>query len=89
MLDVLIRAGSFVAVIVLGFVLRRIGLFRKEDFKVLSNVVLKITLPAAIVVSFADTQLTPSMLAMILFGFLAGAVYMLLGYLLNVKKIFK
>lgn len=86
MLDVLIRAGSFVAIIFLGYILRRIGLFRKEDFKVLSNVVLKITLPAAIVVSFADTQLTPSMLIMILLGFSAGAVYMLLGYLLNIKK---
>ena len=68
MSDVLIRAGSFVAIIVLGYVLRKIGMFRKEDFKVLANVVLKITLPAAIVVSFAKTELTPSMLVMILFG---------------------
>lgn len=86
MLDVLIRAGSFVAVIILGYILRRIGLFRKEDFKVLSNVVLKITLPAAIVVSFADTKLTPSMLTMILLGFGIGAIYMLVGYLANLKK---
>ena len=86
MLDVLIRAGSFVATIFLGYILRRIGLFRKEDFKVLSNVVLKITLPAAIVVSFADTQLTPSMLIMILLGFGLGAVYMLVGYLVNIRR---
>lgn len=86
MLNVLIRAGSFVAVIFLGYILRRIGLFRKEDFKVLSNVVLKITLPAAIVVSFADTQLTPSMLVMILLGFGLGAVYMLVGYLVNIRR---
>ncbi len=86
MLDVLIRAGSFVAIIFLGYILRRIGLFRKEDFKVLSNVVLKITLPAAIVVSFADTRLTPSMLTMILCGFGIGAVYMLVGYLVNIRK---
>lgn len=86
MLDVLIRAGSFVAIIFLGYILRRIGLFRKEDFKVLSNVVLKITLPAAIVVSFADTRLTPSMLTMILCGFGIGAVYMLVGYLVNIRR---
>ena len=86
MLDVLIRAGSFVAIIFLGYILRRIGLFRKEDFKVLSNVVLKITLPAAIVVSFAGTQLTPSMLTMILCGFGVGAVYMLVGYLVNIRR---
>lgn len=86
MLDVLIRAGSFVAAIFLGYILRRIGMFRKEDFKVLSNVVLKITLPAAIVVSFANTKLTPSMLTMILLGFGIGAIYMLVGYLANLKK---
>ena len=86
MLDVLIRAGSFVAVIFLGYILRRIGLFRKEDFRVLSNVVLKITLPAAIIVSFANTRLTPSMLLMIVLGFGVGAVYMLVAYLTHLKK---
>ena len=86
MLDVMIRAGSFVAVIVLGYVLRRIGLFRKEDFKVLSNVVLKITLPAAIIVSFANTQLTPSMLTLIFLGFGVGVVYVTVGYLTNLRR---
>ena len=85
MQDVLIRAGCFVASILLGYILRRIGMFRKEDFKVLANVVLKITLPAAIVVSFAKTQLTPSMLVMILIGFGIGALYMIVGYLVNLK----
>lgn len=86
MLDVLVRAGSFVAAIFLGYILRKIGVFRKEDFKVLSIVVLKITLPAAIVVSFANTKLTPDMLVMILMGFGIGAVYMLTGYLANLKR---
>ena len=86
MLDVLIRAGCFVAIILLGYTLRKIGMFRKEDFKVLANVVLKITLPAAIVVSFAQTQLTPDMLVMIFMGFGIGAVYMLVGYLVNWKR---
>lgn len=86
MLDVLIRAGSFVAVIVLGYVLRRVGLFRKEDFKVLSNVVLKITLPAAIIVNFADTQLTPSMLTLIPLGLGVGAVYVMVGGLTNLRR---
>ena len=86
MLDVLIRAGSFVAVIFLGYILRRIGLFRKEDFKVLANIVLKITLPAAVVVSFADTQITASMLGLTLLGLGGGVLYMLIGYLLNLRR---
>lgn len=86
MLEVLIRAGSFVAVIFLGYVLRRIGLFRKEDFKVLSNVVLKITLPAAIVVSFANTRLTMDMFMLILLGFGMGALYVVTAYLTHLKR---
>ncbi len=41
------KAGSFIAIIILGYVLRRRGFFKEEDFYVLSRIVLKITLPAA------------------------------------------
>lgn len=58
MLEILIRAGSFVAIIVLGYVLRRIGVFKKEDFSTLSAIVIKITLPAAIITSFAARRST-------------------------------
>ena len=53
MAQVLSRAGCFVAIIGLGILLRRIGVFKKEDFGVLSRVVLRITLPAAIISSSA------------------------------------
>ena len=53
MLEILTRAGSFVAIIVLGFVLKKIGVFREEDFGVLSRITIRITLPAAIITSFA------------------------------------
>ena len=38
MTKVLIQAGCYIAVILLGMVLRRIGFFKKEDFSLLSNV---------------------------------------------------
>lgn len=86
MLDVLLRAGSFVAMIILGFVLKKVGVFRKEDFKVLSNIVLKITLPAAIITSFADMQIDLTMLSLLLLGFGGGVVYMLAAFLLNLRS---
>ena len=49
MLDIIVRAGCFVAIIILGYVLKKIGVFKEQDFSVLSKVVMKITLPAAIV----------------------------------------
>ena len=53
MTDILTRAGAFVAIILLGYVLKRIGLFRESDFPVLSKLLMKVTFPAAILSSFA------------------------------------
>lgn len=86
MLEVLIRAGCFIAIIVLGFVLRKIGLFRKEDFKVLSKITIKITLPAAIVTSFAGKQIDPTMLVIVLLGLGGGVVYMITAFLINLRS---
>ena len=52
MLDILTRAGCFVGIIVLGQILRRTGFFGPETFGVLSKIVIRITLPAAILASF-------------------------------------
>lgn len=86
MLDLLTRAGAFIGIILLGMVLRRIGLFREEDFRVLSNIVIKITLPAAIITSFSQNQIRADMLILALLGFGGGVIYMLCGYLLNCKQ---
>ena len=40
MLDILTRAGCFVAIILLGYTLRRTGVFGPETFGVLSKVVM-------------------------------------------------
>ena len=53
MLDIIVRAGCFVAIIILGYFLKKVGVFKEQDFSVLSKVVMKITLPAAIVSSFS------------------------------------
>lgn len=83
MLDILIRAGSFVAIIVMGYLLKKIGFFKQEDFTILSRITIRITLPAAIVMNFAGKEINPAMLSLGLLGFGGGAVYITLGYLLN------
>lgn len=85
MLDLLIRAGCFVAIIILGIVLRQIGFFKENAFEVLSKIVLKITLPAAIVKNFATSTIDTSMLTLALLGFLGGAIYMSVAALINLR----
>ena len=86
MLQILTRAGSFIAIIVLGYVLKKIGVFREEDFGVLSKIVIRITLPAAIITSFAGKKIDPGLLLLLVLGIGCGAVYICLGFLLNRKN---
>ena len=83
MLDILIKAGCYIAIILLGMVLRAVGFFKEEDFPVLSKIVVKITLPAAIIASAAGREVSPSMLTITALGLGGGVIYMIVGYLIN------
>ena len=85
MLDILTRAGCFVAIILLGHILRRTGVFGPETFGVLSKVVMKITLPAALIASAAGKPIDASMLTISLLGLGGGLIYILMGWLLQRK----
>ena len=86
MADILIRAGSFVAIILLGFLLKKIGIFRQQDFSVLSNTVMKVTFPAAIITNFAGKQIDASLLTLALLAFAFGILYILLALLVNLRS---
>lgn len=66
MQDILIKAGCYVGIILLGILLRRVGFFKESDFYLLSRVAIKITLPAAIVYSFAGKEFDLSLLSLAL-----------------------
>lgn len=80
------KAGSFVAVIIMGNLLRRAGFFKEEDFYVLSKIVLRITLPAAIISNFSGIDLKPSMLVMTLLGFGGGILYISMAFIMSIGK---
>lgn len=79
---VLIKAFGFLFMIALGFVLKRVGLFSLDDTGLLSKLILKITLPMAIISNFRGLELNRSYLLAIGVGFgvhiLAIAVVLLL-----------
>lgn len=83
MQDVLIKAGCFIGIIILGFLLRRFGFFKEGDFQILSKITLKITLPAAIVVSFSQIEVQASMLTISLIALLCGILYMIIAFVIN------
>lgn len=86
MYDILLRAGCFIGIILMGAILRKVGFFKEEDFLVLSKIVIKITLTCAIIVNFAGKEITFSMLSLTALGFGFGVTLILLGILLNKKR---
>ena len=54
-------------------------------FPVLSKIVIKITLPAAIVVSFSGKEIDSSLLFLVAIGLGCCVLYMILGYVLNIR----
>lgn len=86
MFDILTRAGCFIAIIILGYVLRKVNFFKEGDFAVLSKVTLKITLPCAFIANFAGKEIDVSMLFISLLAFGAGVFYIVLGYMMNAKN---
>lgn len=86
MLDILLRAGSFIAIIVLGYFLKSIGFFRQEDFSILSKITIRITLPCAIITSFAGKTINIGLLILTFLAIGCGLLYILIAYLINRKN---
>ena len=68
---ILLKAATVVLIIAVGYVIKRLGWVATQDFPIFSRIVLRITLPCALAVSFDTFDLTPSLLfiAVLAFGF--------------------
>ena len=71
----LMKSGILIFLIVLGYLLKRAGLFHQEDSKVLSNIMLYVTLPAVLVNAFRSFTLDVHLLSFILLGLLANCEF--------------
>lgn len=86
MTAVLMRAVAFVAIIIMGYLLKRAGFFQAKDFQLISRIVIKITLPAAIVSNFSKITMERSLLAMCVIGILCNFVTIGIGYITNISR---
>lgn len=83
---ILTRAGCFVAIIVLGYVLKKVKFFPEDTFTVLSKIVIRVTLPATIVTNFAGKEFDMSLLTVIALGLGFNLVYIAVMFLLGRKQ---
>ena len=80
MSTVLVKAACFIMIIGLGYILKRAGLMRLEELPVFSKLVIKITLPAAIIFNFSRITMDASMLMIVAVGLICSVLYMAVGY---------
>ncbi|WP_410013906.1 AEC family transporter [Sodalis sp. C49] len=86
MLDVLIKAFSFFFIIVVGYLLKKYGVLQRSDSIALSKIMMNLTLPAAVITGFASFEVDPSLLVLVLIGFLCNILLLAAGYLLARKR---
>ncbi|MGL5437316.1 MAG: AEC family transporter [Lachnospiraceae bacterium] len=83
---VLAKALAFIMIIVTGYVLKRKGFFHASDFYLISKIVIRITLPAAIVSNFSQITMDSALLWVIPLGIGANVIMVACGYLINLRK---
>ena len=54
--------------IVLGYVLKRARFFKPDDYRLVSKIILNVTLPASIAVNFSGTKVSPWLLFIAFLG---------------------
>ena len=85
MITILTKALCYIAIIVMGYVLRRRGFFGEEAFPVLSSLVIKVTLPATIIASAAGRTIDRSMLMLPLLGLGGGILYIIIAACIHAR----
>ena len=85
MQDILMRAGCFVAAIIMGYVLKKLKALPDNTFPVLTKLVVMITAPCAIIHSFIGTKFDASMLFLIPMGLVFGFIFMLGAYIIHIR----
>ncbi len=82
-MDLLLKAATLVAIIALGYLVKRVGWLQGSDFRVLSVIALRITLPCALIVSFDTFEIRPSLLWLSAFSFVVVVVGQVVAWIIE------
>ena len=61
----LIKTGGLLLIVALGYLLKRRGVFQQGDARLLSRIIVNLTLPGALLSSFSAFRLVPALLAVL------------------------
>lgn len=84
--SILIKAFSFILIIIIGYILKKMKFFGKEDYKIVSKIVMNVTLPCALITGFSSFEMDGSMLLIVLIGFLCNIITASIGFIVAINK---
>ena len=84
-MDYIFKPMSYVLVIMLGYLLKRAGFFSKDDHRLMSKIMVNITLPCTIIQAFDGFERDAKMFIIVGIGFICAFVPILLMYLTTGK----
>lgn len=79
----LVKACGLLLIIALGYFLKRIRVFQSSDSRLLSKIIVHLTLPGALISSFSDFRLVPSLLAVFAVGVAANGLLLAVSALVT------
>ena len=79
----LTKACGLLLMIAIGYFLKRRGMFRQTDGRLLSKIIVTLTLPGALISRFGEFRLVPSMMAVFLAAAAANALLLLISALVT------
>ena len=80
-MNYMVKPLSYVLLIVLGYVLKRAGFFGREDYRLMSRIMINITLPCTIVRAFSGFSRDPQMFLIVGISFVCSMLPPILMYL--------
>lgn len=80
-MDYIFKPMSYVLVIMLGYLLKRAGFFGKDDHRLMSKIMVNITLPCTIIQAFDGFECDTKMFIIVGIGFICAFMPILLMYL--------
>lgn len=86
MTKIIATSSIYLFVMLFAFILKKVGLFHKEDKKILSNLIFYVTLPASLISGFTGAQVNVYYIVSILIGFGVNTVMVIAGQLASARK---
>ena len=84
--DVLLKASAYIIVIIAGYVLKKAGFFKPDDYKLIMKITLNITMPAAVITNFSSFAFDNSLLYIAVLSLVINLIMWALGWVFSIGQ---